>query len=165
MTRKLKQLDLYLRYQAKVFRYFWYRSDGNRPLCEDLCAETFCRMIKDFDRYDAERPALPWLYGIAHNIWCNHLRVQGRELSFEDIPEPTDSPLLEIESVIDAKNILSRIGEMKDANRELMLLRFCEGMSCKEIARVVDKSEGAIRTKLHRLVKELRQEYQENYEG
>ena len=156
MTRKIQQLNIYLKYQTKVYQYFWYRLDYKKHDADDLCAEVFCRMVREFDKYDKDRPALPWLLGIAHNIWCNYLRVQGREISLEDTSEIAIDDREMIGVKVDCDKVLLKLEEFNHYDRNVMLLKYIEGLKCSEIGKILNRTEGAVRTHLHRVVKKLK---------
>jgi len=156
MTHKLKQLNIYLKYQTKVYQYFWYRLDYKKEDADDLCAEVFCRMVENFDSYDQSRSALAWLLGIAHNIWCNYLRVEGREIPLENIADIGIDNREIAHQKIESEKILAKLDKFSLYDRNVILLKYIEGLRCKEIAEILGKKEGTIRTHIHRVIKKLK---------
>ncbi len=156
MTRKIKQLNIYLKYQTKVYQYFWYRLDYKKHDADDLCAEVFCRMVKEFDKLDKDRPALPWLLGIAHNIWCNYLRAEGREIPLESVADIGVDNREQVHEKIECEKVLAVLDKFSSYDRNVVLLKYIEGLKCKEIACILNKKEGAIRTQLHRVIKKMK---------
>lgn len=157
ITRKVRQFNIYVKYRKKIYSYFWYRIGFNDSGAEDLTAEVFMRMVKYFNTYDAERPAGAWVYGIARNVLCNHYRTLGREIDLEAIPEPSSDQIMAVNNELDTEKLLEQIDKLSLYHKDVLLLRFVDQLSNKEIAEVLGKKEIAVRVQISRAINELRQ--------
>lgn len=157
MARKLKQLQIYLKYQQRIYQFFWYRLNYNQELAEDMCSEVFFQMLKNWDNFDQQKAAFPWLLGIARNIWCNYLRGLGKVVNWEDVPQPLIEESEAWLDKLELERTLAGIEKLPDTLRDLLLLRHLEGLEYQEIAALLNKQEGAVRTQLCRARKKLKQ--------
>jgi RNA polymerase sigma-70 factor (ECF subfamily) len=108
-------------------------------------------------------PFSAWLYRIAHNLVANWHRDRGRRqiIALDEIalvssrPHPEDT--LELED--DQRKLLRMIRHMPDDRQQLVILKFVEQMSNKEIAQIMGRSEGAIKSLYHRTLLALREDW------
>jgi RNA polymerase sigma-70 factor (ECF subfamily) len=154
--RKIKQIRIYLKYRHKIYNYFWHRVGGNDSEAEDLTAECFLQLIASWDNYNSDRSEQSWLYGIARNLLCRYYREYGRELSIEMVEDTYCAEDRSGETRIDLAKAFSLIKELEPYHRDVLLMRHAEGLSNKEIADVMDKSEGSVRTQVSRATKILK---------
>jgi RNA polymerase sigma-70 factor (ECF subfamily) len=141
--------DLYRAHLRDVYSYSYYRV-GNHHDAEDLTEQTFLQAYRHFERALREsngRPLRPWLIRIAHNLAANFYRDRSRkrESSIEDAdlvsaPHTTES-LVEGREELGA--ILEAVQRLPDDRREALIMRFALGMDNREIARALDRSDGA----------------------
>ncbi|MCL4216570.1 MAG: sigma-70 family RNA polymerase sigma factor [Candidatus Hydrogenedentes bacterium] len=171
--------ELAERYQTDLFRFcLHYVRDVERA--KELTQETFIRVYVARDRFDETRKFKPWVLCIARNLCLNDIKrkktVQmdsledyassARELSGGVLQSPSDSPdqLL----MTDERHAMldGLLKSLDDESREIVRLRYFEKMQARDIAEVVGSTEGAVRTRLHRILKGLRERYtgiMENY--
>ena len=152
--------QLYERYVDKIYNYVYYRT-GNHHDAEDLTAKTFYQALKHIHRYvDRGLPFSAWLYRIAHNLVANWHRDHSRRqvIALDEIalisPRPHPEDRLELED--DQRKLLRMIRRMPDDRQQLIILKFVEQMSNREIAQIMGRSEGAIKSLYHRTLLALR---------
>ena len=152
--------QLYERYVEKIYNYVYYRT-GNHHDAEDLTAKAFYQALKHVHRYvDRGLPFSAWLYRIAHNLVANWHRDHSRRqvIALDEIalfssrPSPEDR--LELED--DQRRLLRLIRRMPDDRQQLLILKFVEQMSNRDIAQIMGRSEGAIKSLYHRTLLALR---------
>jgi RNA polymerase sigma-70 factor (ECF subfamily) len=155
--------QLYEQYVDKIYNYVYYRT-GNHHDAEDLTAKTFYQALRHVHRYvNRGLPFSAWLYRIAHNLVANWHRDRGRRqiIALDEIalvsgrPHPEDT--LELED--DQRKLMRLIRHMPDDRQQLVILKFVEQMSNKEIAQIMGRSEGAIKSLYHRTLLALREEW------
>lgn len=151
---------LYDRYVDRVYRHVRYRL-SDRTEAEDITQEVFVRAWKAIPRYRRTgAPFLAWLTTIAHNLIVDSYRRSGRTTSLEKtgLPEQVDEINLEavVESTLSREKVRDAILKLKDDRRRVTMMRFIDGLSYREIARAMNKSEGAVRVTQHRALQELR---------
>ncbi len=153
---------LYERYVNKIYNYVYYRI-GNQHDAEDLTARTFYRALDHVERYvDQGAPFSAWLYRIAHNLVANWHRDQSRRkiISLEDIKlsvQRRQGPDQMAEQNEEKDELLAAIRRLPPDRQQLLILKFVEGMSNAEIGKVMDRSEGAIKSLYHRTLLSLRE--------
>lgn len=150
----------YNEFKDKIFHYFLYRVGLDRSLAEDLTSEVFIKALKNFEAFDASKRFQPWIYAIAHNHLVNHYRLAGRFVPLGAIEETRESSLevsgQQVEIRYELGRALRAIDAMPNEEREVLRLKFVDGLGNREIAEVVGKEEGAVRTQISRSLHKLR---------
>ena len=152
---------LYENYVDRIFNYIYYRT-GNVHDAEDLTARVFQRAMKHIPNYqDRGVPFSAWLYRIAHNLVANWHRDRSRKkeiaitemMSLPAKNEPPETTLLRTEKQ-DA--LLRLIRTLPQDRQQLLILKFVEGYSNAEIGKIMNRSEGAVKSLYHRTLLALR---------
>jgi RNA polymerase sigma-70 factor (ECF subfamily) len=153
--------DLYRAHLRDVYSYAYYRV-GNHHDAEDLTEQTFLQAFRHFERAVAEsdgRPLRPWLIRIAHNLAANLYRDRSRRPQTSIDDSDTLRTTHTTEDLVEGRDELARILEgvkqLPDDRREALIMRFALGMDNREIARAMDRSDGATKVLLHRAIKQL----------
>jgi RNA polymerase sigma-70 factor (ECF subfamily) len=155
-------------YQDQLYGYA-LRLIGNSFDAEEVTQDTFIRACRTLGlRYGPDRcrrlNLRPWLYRIARNLALNRLRARrsrgedplptGAELS--DIPGPADREGSRyLETLADRDNLIRVLNRLESGSREVVVLRFFEGLSYAEIARITGGSTAAARGKVFRTLRRL----------
>ena len=155
---------LYEAYQAAIFRYLWLHL-GERELAEDLTGEVFIRMLKALPRYRASAtPFRAWLYRIARNLAIDQGRRarQASPVSFEDEaasahPDPAGDPAPQVDQRLSLEALQVALAKLEAGQREVVALRFLAGLSLRETAAAVNKTEAAVKALQHRGLAALNQ--------
>jgi RNA polymerase sigma-70 factor (ECF subfamily) len=155
--------ELYRTHLRDVYSYAYYRV-GNHHDAEDLTEQTFLQAYRHFARAQREsngRPLRPWLIRIAHNLAANYYRDRSRrpQTQLEDaavVSAPHDTEDL-VEGRQELQQVLEGVSRLPDDRREALIMRFALGMDNREIARALDRSEGATKVLIHRAIKQLEQ--------
>jgi RNA polymerase sigma-70 factor (ECF subfamily) len=139
--------DLYRAHLRDVYSYAYYRV-GNHHDAEDLTEQAFLQAYRHFERARREsngRPLRPWLIRIAHNLASNYHRDRARRptANIEAI-EPPSHP-----------HGTEHLDRLPEDRREALIMRFALGMSNREIARALGRSDGATKVLIHRAIKQL----------
>jgi RNA polymerase sigma-70 factor (ECF subfamily) len=163
--------DLYRSHLRDVYSYSYYRV-GNHHDAEDLTEQTFLQAYRHFERAQREsegRPLRPWLIRIAHNLAANYYRDRSRrpQTAIDDatvITAPHDTEAV-VEGRDELQRIIEGIDELPDDRREALIMRFALGMDNREIARALDRSDGATKVLLHRATRQLEEIVREREEA
>jgi len=155
--------DLYRTHLRDVYSYAYYRV-GNHHDAEDLTEQTFLQAYRHFARAQREsrgRPLRPWLIRIAHNLAANLYRDRSRKPA-SPIDESTPMAALHTtEQLVEGREELGRVlegvGRLPEDRREALIMRFALGMDNREIARALDRSDGATKVLIHRAIKQLQE--------
>lgn len=154
---------LYELYVNRIFSYIYYRT-GSVTDAEDLTARVFQRALGHISRYTQKGiPFSAWLYRIAHNLVANWHRDNGRrqEVALDDQPDlvmPGDHPEREMVNNQEVERLILVIKKLSPERQQLIVLKFVQQLSNAEIAVIMSKSEGAIKSLYHRTLLELRAE-------
>jgi len=156
--------DLYRAHLRDVYSYAYYRV-GNHHDAEDLTEQAFLQAYRHFERARREsngRPLRPWLIRIAHNLASNYHRDRARKPTANiEAVEPPSHPH-DTEHIVEGREelrlVLDRLERLSDDRREALIMRFALGMSNREIARALGRSDGATKVLIHRAIKQLEEE-------
>jgi len=151
--------QLYDRYAPGIYRYL-YRRVGDARLAEDLTGQCFLNMLEALQRGGGWQNSFSgWLYRIAHNLSVDYFRRQRIapqvELD-EHLPSSADSPDHVTERALQIEDVQKALQGLTDEQVQVILLRFGEGLSNKEVGAMLGKTEGAIKALQHRAVQALR---------
>jgi RNA polymerase sigma-70 factor (ECF subfamily) len=159
--------ELYRNHLRDVYSYAYYRV-GNHHDAEDLTEQAFLQAYRHFERARREsdgRPLRPWLIRIAHNLAANYHRDRARHPAAAlDAVEPPSHPH-GTEQIVEGREelrlVIEKLDRLPDDRREALIMRFALGMSNREIARSLGRTDGATKVLLHRAIKQLEQEMAE----
>ena len=155
--------DLYRAHLRDVYSYSYYRV-GNHHDAEDLTEQTFLQAYRHFERAQREshgRPLRPWLIRIAHNLAANYYRDRARKPQTQLEDAAVVSATHDTEDLVEGRqelqDVLEGVSKLPDDRREALIMRFALGMDNREIARALNRSEGATKVLIHRAIKQLEQ--------
>jgi RNA polymerase sigma-70 factor (ECF subfamily) len=156
-------------YQRPVFTLI-LRMVRDPPLAEDLAQEAFLKAFRHLATFDTSRKLSSWLFKIAHNTTLDHLRRNQLDtVSLEPpagesadhrkswIDEDSERPDQRVESRDLAEAIEEAIGGLSPRYREIVVLRYQEGLAYQEIAQILDLPMGTVKTQIHRARGQLAQ--------
>ena len=152
---------LYDRHVDAIYRYVYYRVRDDAE-AEDLTSDVFMRALKAMPRYEPRQAFLAWLYRIARNAVIDKLRRGKRQVSFEDalehpMPEHIIEPDTELVARLEGDALRVAMAKLTPLQQEVLVLRFIEGYTTNEIAKIVGKREGTVRGIQFRAIGALRQ--------
>ena len=151
-------------YQAelpRVLNYFRYRV-GDLATAEDLTAQTFEKAWSRRDHYDDRGKFMAWLMTIARNVATDHFRRRRPTLEIEAALNRADSsdPAAELELKEQRFRLSSMLSRLPERQRELVALKYGGELSNREIATQMNLTESNVGTLLHRLITQLRSEWE-----
>ncbi len=153
---------LFERYNHRLFGFF-YRLTTRRDISEDLVQSVFERILKYRGSYTANGSFSTWIFQIARNLHADYYQKAEKkkeENNFEDWDSlPGNSISLEFESNENdelklLKQALERLDPLK---KETLILSRFEGFKYKEIAKIMDCSESAVKVRIYRGINELKE--------
>ena len=144
---------LYDKYYKSIFRYIYHRT-LDHTLTEDLTSNTFFAAFRNIGRYRWKRiPFSAWLYRIATNEICMHLRKQRQLSSMTLDPASAGENVMVEEDYADLHQAILRL---KPIYQAVITLRFFEEKTISEISKITGKKEGTVKSQLHRGLEKLR---------
>jgi RNA polymerase sigma-70 factor (ECF subfamily) len=150
---------LYRRYLDRVYGYAFYLL-GDHHDAEDATERTFLAALGAIGRFRDEGATFrSWLFRIAHNQIANTLRSRARRRAspLDGVAEPVADadPAREAGAADDARRVRGALAELSEDRRQVIVLRFVDGLSAREIGAVLGRSEGAVRVLQHRALRDL----------
>jgi RNA polymerase sigma-70 factor (ECF subfamily) len=154
--------ELYLIHFDRIYSYL-HVSVGNRHDAEDLTTQTFLKMLESIGRFRWQSaPFSAWLFRIAHNLAMDHFRARKRVQPEEEVPEPigSEEPSAELEAMqsIGRESMLELIDKLSPEQQQVLTLKFVFNFPNADVAKILDKTEGAIKSLQHRALASLQKQ-------
>jgi RNA polymerase sigma factor (sigma-70 family) len=149
-------------YQSALLRYAT-RVLNSHDAAQDVVQEAFIRLHAHWDSVSARSPEMKsWLFRTTHNAAVDHIRKESRRRLLHDRQSKQGfvfMPSAEERGQTEERQnlVMEHLNTLKPKEREVLVLRLQEGMSYKEIAGVLQRSEGYVGTLLHTATKKLTQ--------
>jgi RNA polymerase sigma factor (sigma-70 family) len=145
----------------RVYRYLAARCAGDDALAEELTQQTFVEAIRHRDRFDGRSDVVTWMCAIGRNKLVDHYRRHGRDVRRHERL---------ISGQFEAPDAPWRVAETRDAvetamaqlppdQRLALLFRYLDGLSVREVARAIGRSEKATESLLARGRESFRRAY------
>jgi RNA polymerase sigma-70 factor (ECF subfamily) len=156
--------ELYLIHFDRIYSYL-HVSVGNRHDAEDLTTQTFLKMLEKIGSFKWQSaPFSAWLFRIAHNLAMDHFRAHRRWQPEEEVPEPPgeEEPSAELEAMqtIGRESMLKLIDRLSPEQQQVLTLKFVFSLPNAEVAAILDKTEGAVKSLQHRALVSLEKQIQ-----
>jgi RNA polymerase sigma-70 factor (ECF subfamily) len=152
---------IYNQYYPEVFRYARYRL-GDETLAEDIASDTFLRLLKAVKAHRGpERNLRGWLIGTARHLIIDHVRGKYRHPHIKLTDTHVDDEQAPVEAVEerDASSELSlAMGRLTDEQQHVLALRFGQGYSLEETAKVMKKNVNAVKALQFRALTNLQRQ-------
>jgi RNA polymerase sigma-70 factor, ECF subfamily len=155
--------ELYLIHFDRIYSYL-HLSVRNRHDAEDLTNQTFVKMLESIDRFEWRKaPFSAWLFRIAHNLAMDHFRAGRRWQPEERPPEPPRATERSAEEAafqsLGRRSMLEMIEELSPDQQQVLTLKFVFGFVNAEVATILGKTEGAVKSLQHRALESLQRQY------
>ncbi len=131
---------------------------GNREDALDILQETFVRVFKSIDRFQAGRKFYPWIYGIMRNLCVDRFRRHARDQRHRDALWKC----VELNSEWNksderARRLWKALGKLSQEDREIIVLKHLEGRKYDEISEVLQVARGTVMSRLYRARQRLKE--------
>ena len=159
---------LFERYHVPLFD-FLSRVTGDRQAAEDLVQDIFVRILKYRATFRDGGSFETWLYRIARNARADYFKsrrpVDDLDGEALDRPEPSPGPGRQLEATRERVRLKRALMLLREDKRELLVLARFQSMKHERIAELLGIEAGAVKVRIHRALKELRQIYLELPDG
>ena len=140
---------IYQAYVDRIYRFLRYRAP-DQASAEDLTSEVFLRAWDKLGSYHPTgAPIAAWLFRIARNLAIDHARLRKPLVDLETLPpqEAASSSSMDdwVHARIDGRQVMQLLEELSEPQREVLVLKFVEGLATAEVAQVLGKRQGAVR--------------------
>ena len=152
----------------KIYRYVFVRI-RNQAEAEDLAEQVFLKAIESGHGFKWRgAPVSSWLFRIARNLVIDYWRTdkskRNQPIDEYIVNDKDDDPQDAAQKNSDIQRLIEAVGQLTRAQREVIELRFAGEMSTAEVARILGKSQGAVKVLQHNALAALRKRL-DNFEG
>lgn len=145
----------------RVYRYLAARCGGDLALAEELTQQTFVEAIRNRDRFDGRSDVVTWLCAIGRNRLVDHYRRHGRDARRQDRlvaqhRHAADAPWRASET---RDAVEAAIATLPAEQRLALLFRYLDGLTVREVAAAIGRSEKATESLLSRARDGFRRAY------
>ena len=150
---------LYDTFLERIYRYVYYQV-RDKMTAEDITEEVFLKAWKAIKSCKGrEQTFSSWLYRIAHNHVVDNFRSRRKNVSLE-MDRLTSTVDIEerVELKLEHEQLLNMISRLPEPQKQVIILKFIEGVDNKEIGQIIGKRQGAIRALQMRALKTLRRQ-------
>lgn len=151
---------LYLTYLDRIYRYIFFRVNQNTFIAEDLTEMVFVKALEHIKTFSLKKGTIQsWLYRIAHNTVLDHYKTYKTSATVKEetfAVEEIDALENELDTKQQVEKVLTAMKKLTEEQREVITLRFVEGLSHKQISFIVNKQEDAIRAIQYRGLQTLK---------
>lgn len=153
---------LYSSYYDPIFRYILVRT-SDTEVAEDITQITFIKFFKHLDKWqDMGHGVKAYLYQIARNAVIDHYRTQKAQKhdKSEEILATIADDAAGLQEIYEIKQrdqaLIAQLDILPDLAREVVVLRFIEGLDSKTVGEIIGKSDVAVRKITSRAIAQLR---------
>jgi RNA polymerase sigma-70 factor (ECF subfamily) len=152
--------EIHERYYDPIFRYISFRT-GSVMVAEDLASDVFLRLLSALrDKNAPQNTIRGWLYGVAARVVADYYRKMARTeetMLHEQVAAQKALPEELVAQQLSAESLHVAMQTLPESQQKVLALRFGAGMRIKEVAKLLDKSEGAVKQLQLRAVAALAQ--------
>lgn len=175
MSKKVQNSNLkayfhstYEEYADSLFRYSYFKL-SDREKAKDIVQDTFIKFWEYLAADGEVQNVKAFLYKIATNSIIDHYR-KHKSLSLDSLAEdgfdPADTEgYKKLLTDIDGKMAIELLNRVDPDDRDIMLMRYVEGLSVKEIADIIGDRENTVSVKIHRVLKELQVLFEKHHDA
>ncbi|MCD4752894.1 MAG: RNA polymerase sigma factor [Anaerolineaceae bacterium] len=151
--------EIYDRCHPPIYRYIRYRVSDIQDV-DDLTSDVFMCLVERINRFSYRgRPILAWLYTIARNLIIDYYRREGREKLSpinEQLAANTIAPEEYANQAFSVQMLSEGLRQLTENQQEIIIFKFFEGYSNAQVAQLMGKPIGAIKSLQHRGLAALR---------
>lgn len=155
--------ELYDMFVDPLYRYIYFRVKNDDV--EDLLETVFLKVWENINKYKKDKKSgfSAWIFRIAHNLVVDHYRSMKSKEFFElsiNVPDykREHNPIKSTQHVFNKDVLKIALSKIKKRYQEIIIYKFINELSNKEIADILDKSEGSLRILQFRALQSLRKE-------
>lgn len=150
---------IYEKFLPRIYRFVFYLVPDS-AIAEDITQDTFVKSWESLAKFSGKKGTVQsYLYAIARNGVIDYQRKKKESRLNMDYAQQIGSDENLEDKVINLERVSKvhqALSDLSKEDRDLIVLRYFEEMSYKEIADIVGQSEGAVRVKTHRIVKSMK---------
>ena len=140
--------ELYDACVERVYRYIYFRVTDDATT-EDLTSQVFLKAWENLDRYQiGSSPFVAWLYTIARHLVIDFYRTQKGSVPLDEVtavPTKEQSPVEEVELQFSLQAMRDGLQALTDDQQQVLILKYIAGLPNQNIAKMMNRREGAVR--------------------
>jgi RNA polymerase sigma-70 factor, ECF subfamily len=146
----------------RILGYFLQRTGGSHAVAEDLTQETFVAAVRELRRGRRPNEPMPWIFGIARHKLLDHYRRSERSKRLQrSIEREQEELAVDAAPGVIRERVLTALQAVPAAQRVVLVLHYLDGLSMREAAHLLGKSEKAVESLLGRGRESLKRAYLE----
>lgn len=152
---------LYDTYADQIWRHLYFRL-GDRERAQELMQEVFMRVWNYIQEGKTITHEKAFLYTAARNLFINEIRAKKDVVSLDDnldesvfVEQHIPSPQKEAE----ARELMEHLNQLKEPYREVLIMRYIDGLQVRDIAEFLGEQETAISMRIKRGIDALQKRY------
>jgi RNA polymerase sigma-70 factor, ECF subfamily len=156
--------ELYRLYVIRIYRFLYSRL-GDQTEAEEVTSQVFMAAWEALPRYKEKGSFTSWLFRIARNKLNDHFRRYRPNLPLQEVTEKLSEnwdPLASLVQEEYLRQLAQIVQNLPREQYELLSMRFAAGLTYKEMASILGRSEGAVKMAFSRLVKKLKEEWEQD---
>jgi len=150
---------LYDHYHERIYRFIFLKVSRKED-AEDLTHQVFLSAWQNIKNYkEFGFPFSSWLYKISRNAVIDFYRSKKIETSLEEAQNELSSDEIKTDNIdlkIQIEKVMKALKQLKPEYQDIIIMRFVDDLSVKEVAKALDKSEGAVKLMQHRAINNLK---------
>ena len=155
-------IPLFDKYQVRIYNFF-LRYTHDKEASEDLTQNVFSRIISYRKSYNEVYSFKTWIYQIARNVHIDHYSKNQHFASdyvqAEDTVSESRDAIEEMEKQEKEQTLKDALGFLSMDYREIIELSRFQDLKYEDISKITGNSVGAVRVKVHRAIKKLKEVY------
>lgn len=156
--------EIYETYFLRVYRFVYYRV-SHRETAEDLTEDTFVKAFNGLNNLQNTEAFEGWLFQIARNLVIDYYRKKKQLVPLDTVENTLeyDTNVVEIINLqIEQSILIKLLKELNDEQQSVIKMKFLEELDNSTIAKILNKTEGAIRVIQHRAIAKLKELFNDN---
>ena len=157
-TREEGFRQLALAYQQRIYAII-RRQIASHEDADDVMQNTFLKIFKHLDGFEGRSELFTWIYRIAHNEVINFFKKNAKMkwVSLEHQPEASEEPHLDAEEL--SLSLEKVVNTLPTRQQMVFRMRYYDELSYKQIAEVLQLTEGALKASFHHAVRKIEEEF------
>lgn len=153
--------EVYDRYSKPMLNYFYRMLWQDKLKAEDFMQELFTKIIQKPHLFNSKLKFKTWIFSIANNMCKNEYRKQevrkgsNNDLHENIVADDTNDAAKKVDRSLFNDRLKEELNLLSEAHKKVFILRFKQGLSLKEIAEVLEVSEGTVKSRVFYALKKL----------
>jgi RNA polymerase sigma-70 factor (ECF subfamily) len=147
---------IFERYHKRLFNFF-FQMLKDKDACDDMTQTVFYKALRYRGSYKGGQ-FVSWIFRIARNVFADHYQKHKNthHLDLENVVVASDEKKDAEDNVAHLQSVLKIL---KPEEKELIVMNRLQGIKYTQLAEIFETNEGAIKVKVHRIIKKLRTVY------